>query len=66
MVYKLIELVGTSKDSFAKAAESAVIEAAKTVRNIKRAEVSKFDMKMENDKVILYRAEVKVWFEIER
>ena len=66
MVFKLIELVGTSKDSFAKAAESAVLEAAKTVRNIKRAEVSKFDMKMENDKVILYRAEVKVWFEIER
>ena len=66
MVFKLIELVGTSKDSFAKAAESAVLEAAKTVRNIKRAEVSKFDMKMENDKVALYRAEVKIWFEIER
>jgi dodecin len=66
MVYKLIELVGTSKESFAKAAESAVMEALKTVRNIKRAEVSKFDMKVENDKVAMYRAEVKIWFEIER
>jgi dodecin len=66
MVYKLIELVGTSKDSFADAAKNAVVEAAKTVRNIRRAEVSKFDMKMENDKVALYRAAVKIWFEIER
>ncbi len=66
MVYKLIELVGTSKESFAKAAESAVMEALKTVRNIKRAEVAKFDMRVENDKVALYRAEVKIWFEIER
>jgi flavin-binding protein dodecin len=66
MVYKLINLVGTSKDSFAEAAKSAVIEAAKTVRNIRRAEVIRFDMKMEDDKVALYRAEVGVWFEIER
>jgi len=66
MVYKLIELVGTSKESFAKAAESAVVEALKTVRNIRRAEVSKFDMKIEDDKLALYRAAVKIWFEIER
>ncbi len=66
MVYKLIELVGTSKDSFADAAKSAVTEALKTVRNIRRAEVSKFDMKVEDDKLVLYRAAVKIWFEIER
>ena len=66
MVYKLIELVGTSKESFAKAAESAVVEALRTVRNIRRAEVSKFDMKIEDDKLALYRAAVKIWFEIER
>ena len=66
MVYKSINLVGTSKDSFAEAAKNAVMEAAKTVRNIRRSEVVRFDMKIEDDKVALYRAEVEVWFEIER
>jgi len=65
-VYKIIDIVGTSEKSFADAAKNAVIESAKTVKKIRRAEVSKFDVKVENDKVALYRAEMKISFEIER
>jgi len=65
-VYKIIDIVGTSEKSFSDAAKNAVIEAAKTVKKIRRAEVSKFDVKVENDKVALYRAEMKISFEIER
>ena len=65
-VYKIINIVGTSEKSFADAAKNAVIEAAKTVRKIRRAEVTKLDVKIENDKVTLYRAEMKISFEIER
>lgn len=63
--YKIIDIVGTSEKNFADAAKNAVIEAAKTVRNIRRAEVTKLDVKVENDKAALYRAEVKLSFEIE-
>ncbi len=63
-VYKIIDIVGVSEKSFADAANNAVIEAAKTVRGIKRAEVVKFDLKVESDHVTKYRAEVKVSFEI--
>ena len=63
--YKIIDIVGTSEKSFADAANNAVIEAAKTVRNLRRAEVTKLDVKVENDKVALYRAEMKLSFEIE-
>ncbi len=66
LVYKIIDIVGTSKKSFSEAAENAVIEATKTVRNIRRAEVTKFDVKIDNDKLMLYRAEMKISFEIER
>ena len=63
--YKIIDIVGTSEKNFADAAKNAVIEAAKTVRKIRRAEVTKLDVKVENDKVVLYRAEMKLSFEIE-
>jgi len=63
--YKIIDIVGTSEKNFADAAKNAVIEAAKTVRNIRRAEVTKLDVKVENDKTALYRAEMKLSFEIE-
>ncbi|PNX47845.1 MAG: hypothetical protein BV459_03610 [Thermoplasmata archaeon M11B2D] len=66
VVYKIIDIVGTSQKSFSEAAENAVIEAAKTVRKIRRAEVTKFDVKIDNDKLMLYRAELKISFEIER
>jgi len=65
-VYKIINIVGTSEKSFADAAKNAVIEVAKTVKNIRRAEVTKLDVKVENDKVALYRAELNISFEIER
>jgi len=66
VVYKIIEIVGTSKKDFSDAAKNAILEAEKTVRKIRRAEVTKFDIKVENDKVSLYRAEVKISFEIQR
>lgn len=65
-VYKIIDIVGTSEKSFADAARNAVNGASKTVRKIRRAEVTKFDVKVENDKPILFRAEMKISFEIER
>ena len=65
MVYKIIDIVGVSDKHFSDAAKNAVKEAAKTVRNIKRAEVVKLDVKVENDKVVKYRAELHIAFEIE-
>ena len=65
-VYKIIDVVGISDKSFADAANSAVAEVAKTVRGIKRAEIVKLDMKVENDQVTKYRAEVQVSFEIKK
>jgi flavin-binding protein dodecin len=66
VVYKIIEIVGTSQKDFSDAAKNAVLEAEKTVRKIRRAEITKFDIKVENDKVSLYRAEVRISFEVQR
>jgi flavin-binding protein dodecin len=66
VVYKIIDIVGISDTSFAEAAKNAVFEASKTVRGIKRAEVVKLDLKVENDQVAKYRAEVKIAFEVEK
>ena len=65
-IYKIIDIVGTSPKSFADAARNAVTGAAKTVRKIRRAEVTKLDVKVEKDKPTLFRAEMKISFEIER
>ena len=65
-IYKIIDIVGVSDRSFSEAAKNAVIGAAKTVRKIKRAEVTKFDVKIENDEPVMFRAEMKISFEIER
>ena len=65
-VYKIIDIVGVSEVSFAEAAKAAVIEAAKTVRGIRRAEVSKLDIKVEKDKLVSFRAEMRISFEVER
>jgi dodecin len=65
MTQKIIEVVGTSKDSFAKAAENAVAEAAKTVRGIKWAHVDSLDMDLDGGKVVLYRATTKIYFDVE-
>jgi len=65
-IYKIIDIVGTSTKSYSDAAKNAVIEASKTVRKIRRAEVTKFDVKVDDDKPTLFRAEMKISFEIER
>lgn len=64
-VYKIIELVGTSSDSWEKAAKVAVERASKTLRDLRVAEVSQLDMTVEDGKVALYRAKVKVSFKYE-
>ena len=65
-IYKIIDIVGTSEKSFADAAKNAVLGATKTVRKIRRAEVTKLDVKVENDKPTLFRAEMKISFVIEK
>jgi flavin-binding protein dodecin len=66
MTQKVIEVIGTSKESFAKAAKNAVAEAAKTVRKIKWAHVDSFDMQLDGGKVMLYRATTKIYFDVEK
>jgi dodecin len=65
MTQKVIEVVGTSKESFAKAAERAVKDAAKTVRNLRWAHVESLDMLLDAGKVSQYRATTKIYFDIE-
>jgi flavin-binding protein dodecin len=61
-VYKVIELVGTSTESWEKAAAAAVNLAGKSLRDLRVAEVVSLDMHLENGKVKAYRAKVKVSF----
>jgi flavin-binding protein dodecin len=64
-VYKVITLVGTSPDSWEKAAASAVELASKSLRDLRIAEIEELDMQLENGKVTNYRARVKVSFKYE-
>ena len=66
MTQKVIDIVGTSKESFAKAAESAVTEAAKTVRGLKWARVADLEMELDGKKIIQYRATTKIYFDIQK
>ncbi len=61
-VYKIIELVGSSPESWEKAAAAAVATAAKSLRDLRIAEVTQMDMQIEDGKVVAYRAKVKVSF----
>ncbi|HLD93402.1 MAG TPA: dodecin family protein [Anaerolineales bacterium] len=61
-VYKIIELVGTSSESWEKAAEAAVQLAAKSLEDLRIAEVETLDLQIEDGKVLAYRAKVKVSF----
>lgn len=61
-VYKVIELVGTSSDSWENAARNAVQLAGESLKDLRIAEVGKLDMKVEDGKVTAYRARVKVSF----
>ena len=64
-VYKIIEVVGTSTESWEKAATTAVARASKTLRDLRIAEIVELDMQIENGKVKAYRAKVKVSFKYE-
>ena len=64
-VYKVVELVGTSEKSWEQAAKNAVEEAAKTLKNLRVAEVKELDMKVEDGKVTAYRAKVTLSFKYE-
>lgn len=64
-VYKVIELVGTSPESWDKAAAAAVERAAQSLRDLRIAEVVELDMQLEEGKVMAYRAKVKVSFKYE-
>jgi len=65
-VYKVIELIGTSKDSWEKAAAAAVERAGKTLRDLRVAEVVKLDLQLDaNGKVEAYRAKLNVSFKFE-
>jgi flavin-binding protein dodecin len=61
-VYKVIELVGTSPESWEFAARNAIEAAGQSLRDLRIAEVGKLDMKVENGKVTAYRARVKLSF----
>jgi len=61
-VYKVVELVGTSTKSWEDAAKSAVEQAAKSLKNLRIAEVGDLDMKIEDNKVVAFRARVKLSF----
>src|SRR5262249_29639075 len=64
-VYKIITLVGTSTESWEKAAKAAVERAGKTLRDLRVAEIAELDMQLDNGKVEAYRAKVRVSFKFE-
>ena len=64
-VYKIIELVGTSTESWEKAAAAAVERASESLRNLRIAEVVELDMQLADGKILAYRAKVKVSFKYE-
>jgi flavin-binding protein dodecin len=64
-VYKVIELIGTSEESWEKAATVAVERAAQTLRELRVAEVVELDMVLDDGKVTAYRAKLKVSFKYE-
>jgi flavin-binding protein dodecin len=64
-VYKVITLIGTSPESWEKAAAAAVERASQSLRDLRVAEVRELDMQLEEGKVVAYRAKVKVSFKYE-
>ena len=65
-VIKIIELIGSSPNGWNEAAQNAVTEAAKTVKNIKGVHVKRCTAKVKNDKIVEYNADVKIAFTVER
>ncbi|HMF23960.1 MAG TPA: dodecin family protein [Pseudolabrys sp.] len=64
-VYKIIELVGTSPESWEKAAKAAIDRASKTLRDLRIAEVAELDIQLKDGKFEAYRAKLKVSFKFE-
>ncbi len=65
-VYKVIELIGTSSESWEKAAGAAVARAAETLRDIRIAEIAELDMHIKDGKIDSYRAKVRISFKYEK
>jgi len=65
-VYKFIELVGTSTESWERAAAVAVERAAETLKDLRIAEIVELDMQLDDGKIAAYRAKVKVSFKVQR
>jgi flavin-binding protein dodecin len=66
MAQKVIDVVGVSRESFAKAAENAVAEAAKTVRGLKWARIAEFELALDGKKITEYRTTARIYFDVER
>ncbi len=64
-VYKIIELIGSSPDSWEKAAQNAINRASKSLRDLRIAEVVQMDMHLEDGKIAFYRTKLKVSFKYE-
>ncbi len=64
-VYKMIEVIGTSETSWEDAAKRAISKANKSVRDIRIAEIEALDMRLEDSRVVAYRARVKISFKYE-
>ena len=64
-IYKVIEVIGTSEKSWEDAAKRAVETAAKTLKNLRVAEIKDLDLRVEDNKVIAYRAKVSLSFKYE-
>lgn len=63
-VYKIINVVGESKNGFSDAVDNAIHQAKKTINNIRYAEIERFTTKIENNEIVSYRAETKISFAI--
>ena len=61
-VYKVIELVGTSENSWEEAAKNAIVRAGESLKDLRVAEVTTLDMRIEDNNVVAYRAKVSVSF----
>lgn len=64
-VYKVVELVGTSAESWEKAAAAAVNRASESLRDLRIAEIAELDMQIDEGRIVAYRAKVKVSFKYE-
>jgi dodecin len=63
-VYKVIEVIGSSTDSWEKAAKAAVDRTASTIEDLRVAEIVELDMKLEANQVVAFRAKVKISFKV--